>query len=59
MEVFPGFSCRGAVLFDCYATATTAYRIGSRFCFKSKRKRSDEFPGFKRYEFLFKIFLRG
>ena len=54
---YSAFSFAGFGFSHSYSAATSAYAsIGSRFCFKSK-KRSDEFG--KRYEFLFKIFLRG
>ena len=54
---YPVFSYAGCgCLYSVNAAASAYANFGSRFCFKS-RERSDEFG--KRYEFLFKIFLRG
>jgi len=53
---YPVFSYAGCSFsFSSFAATYTSASIGSRICFKSKY-RSDEFG--KKYEYLFKIFLR-
>ena len=53
---FPVFPYEGFGYSYSYSSPSFAYALGSRLCFKSK-ERSNEFG--KRYECLFKIFLRG